>query len=526
MQLPSPFPDEILFSRLVRHLMMSGLSIDCYLKSVFGNRKVSIHPYLTSGLDLISKLSKETSEELLYQQTLAPLFIYYLPNQRPSITSGVATNSSKAIRSCQLVCFREKEKLTIKFCASCAKEDARNYGVSYWHRSHQILGIESCPKHKIKLGTIPLVGRAKINDVLLPPLNGIEKQCSLLDYEFSQYATDLLAHVSCNSDCYEKKVLENELAKKGYKTPNGGYRRKKILKDLFSFSVNLDFESSVFLPKSEQDYRYISPLLEGVVSQHPFKYMLLSFWLSKQAEPHTNQIMKYCDTKKSQKKLSNDVEQKCIEMLKAGESMSSVSKRTGKSQSYLKLLAMKLNIPINLNPKLLTQDVKHAVMTLAQKGFHRFEIAKQTNISVGSVEQLISTKPPLVVHRKKCKHESKRRKYKLNILRYRQKNPTARRKEIKLHCSAAFFWLYMHEKEWLEANLPPPTKPQPQPKVCWRKRDLELVKQVIMLMEKHGSNLSRTQLDKLLGKHEWLTKYKKKLPLTLKTYHSLYKKKD
>ena len=160
-------------------------------------------------------------------------------------------------------------------------------------------------------------------------------------------------------------------------------------------------------------------------------------------------------------------------------------------------------------------------MFLAKKGFHRNAITKRVGISVGSVEQQISTSPELVQWRKQCRHESKRRRYKLQITRFIQRKPKAIRQQIKLSCNAAFFWLYAYEKPWLESNLPSAQKPVAKPRVDWQQRDAMLISKVISIMQQHNNQLSRTQLDKKLGGHDWLTKKKHKLPLTLKTYYKL-----
>lgn len=39
------------------------------------------------------------------------------------------------------------------YCVMCMLEDACIYGVSYWHRSHQVFGVKCCWKHLIELST-------------------------------------------------------------------------------------------------------------------------------------------------------------------------------------------------------------------------------------------------------------------------------------------------------------------------------------------------------------------------------------
>jgi hypothetical protein len=202
--------------------------------------------------------------------------------------------------------------------------------------------------------------------------------------------------------------------------------------------------------------------------------------------------------------------------------MAAVSREIDKSRCYVKSIALKNNIPVNLKPKKITESLKVSAVKLARKGFHRDVIAKLYGISTGSVELIISTTAGLVEWRKRCKAESLRRRYRCQIMRFIAANPSACREEVKTNNEAAFYWLYLHEHEWLERVLPVATQTQHVDRVNWSQRDKVLVKKVISIMEERQNQLSRTQLDNLLGGHGWLTKKKHKLPRTLMKYQSLY----
>jgi hypothetical protein len=517
MLLPLAFLDEILFSRLIRHFTLSGMTTENYLSTVFGNHKVTVHPYLTAGLAQLSKFGQESPAELLFFQTLAPLFIFFLPSHKSTISLGlVSINATEAIRACQLVCVREKESLSIKYCPECARTDAQNFGVSYWHRSHQVPGIESCSSHQIQLVHFPLKGRSRLNLGLYPPLDVESTPCSKLSLEFAQYSYDVLQQVSQNGKGFKLEYFKEQLNKHGYVTNKGHYRRKHILKNLYQFTQGLAHNTEPLFPHSPADYRYISYLLSEKVTQHPIKYLLLGFWLSKHAlyEEQNESVLIESDP-------IDQIEKKSIELLHQGESMASVSRIIGKSRCYVKALALRLNIPINLKPKKITENMKLQIMFLAKKGFHRKAIAEGVGVSIGSAEQQISTSPELVQWRKQCRHESKRRRYKVQIIRFMQQHPTAIRQQIKFSCSAAFFWLYLHERGWLESTLPPAQRPLTKPRIDWHQRDIALITQISLIMQQHQNRLSRTKLDTLLGGHGWLTKKKHKLPLTLIRYNLL-----
>jgi hypothetical protein len=517
MILPLAFPDEILFSRIVRHFTLTGMTIENYLSTIFDNHKVTIHPYLTAGLSQLSKFSLESPVELMSEQTLAPLFIHFLPSYQSTISTGlVSSNAAYAIRACQLTSVKEKESLSIKFCPQCAIENTQEFGTSYWHRSHQIPGIESCYKHQVWLVHLPLVERSKLSHGFLPQVDMSPKQSSSLSYELAKYAASYLNCVSKNNQSFNVKDIIAKLDKLGFVTKDGHFRRKRLVEDFYQYTQDLAYQSQHLLPESSTDFRYVSYLLSGKVSQHPFKYLLLEFWLSKHLPCEEHNEPTSNDSASAER-----LESKCITLLNQGESMASVGRLIGKSRCYVKALALRLNIPVNLKPKQITEDMKSKIMFFARKGFHRNVIAKRVGISVGSVEQQISTSPELVQWRKQCRHESKRRRYKLQITRFIQRKPKAIRQQIKSSCNAAFFWLYAYEKQWLELHLPKAQKPVAKPRVDWHQRDKLLMARIRSIMQEHENKLSRTLLDKLLGGHGWLTKHKHKLPKTLRVYRNL-----
>lgn len=79
------------------------------------------------------------------------------------------------------------------------------------------------------------------------------------------------------------------------------------------------------------------------------------------------------------------------------------------------------------------------IIGLAYAGMHRKAISERCGIGIGSVEQVISSQPGLVEHRKRCHWESKRRRCRLEIAKYLKSHPGALRRDCKAQCNAAFF---------------------------------------------------------------------------------------
>lgn len=511
MKLLSALPDEMLYSRLVRSVTVSGMKTEQFLTLLLGSSRASIHPYLTSNLNKIASVSGELSHTLLKEQTLFPFFRFYLSSYSQAINDEALTSHS-AYRACQLANFREHETLTLKYCPICASEDMRNYGLTYWHLNHQIPGIEACHLHSVWLIHVPLPKRPHIAHGVCPYLGTGMRECSEIAYQLSIFAVAKLDAIRNGSA--EPPDYHQRLKKKGFITSNGHVRRKALVAELFNLVSKLEYPDFELLPKAEDDFKYLSSLVKENTSQHPFKHLLLGFFIE---HAKTNDAEIYPDNGRNLV-FSIDLTERCKKLLLQGLSMAEVSRKTGKSRCYLKCLALKENIPLNLKPRVLNEKMRFYIINLARKGFHRREIAKRLGVSCGSVEMLISTQTGLVFHRKRCKFESKRRRYKHRLFRYFELHPHANRQQCKEECNAAFFWLLHHEPTWLEEMLPAATPPIRHDRVDWCERDKVLASQVEQQLVLHGKDISLAKLDRLLGGHGWLTRYREKLPLTMEAF--------
>ncbi|ENM3769469.1 TniQ family protein [Vibrio cholerae] len=459
MRLPDALPDELLFSRMIRYCSVGAVPIPEFLKSVYGDHRASINPILTAGLSSLSSLYCESKNDLLMEQTLAPLFMHYYPQYKVKLSEAISsTDNYTAIRLSQLSCVREHAQLTLKMCPVCVQEDIRQFGVAYWHRVHQIPAIESCCEHQQQLVDVRLPKRLKLAVGYPSSFETKSQESSDESFHLAQFSRQVLRQQSKNISIFRPDSYSDKLSNLGYVTKSGRIRRVKLLSDFYKFVNQLHYLSPNVLPSSESDFKYITNLLYNQFSQHIFKYLIFEYWLSKQRRIRkTPEII----SEHSADSPPN-VEQECLALLKQGLSISSISKKIGKSRTYVKSVAYVSGMEGLFEATKIKSSVIECVIALAWKGFHRSEIARHLSVSTGSVEMLISSVTGLVEWRKRCKHESKRRRYKCQILRYRHNNPLRIRKEIRRDCNAAFYWLYHHEPEWLESVLPKPSHPHQQ----------------------------------------------------------------
>ena len=144
-------------------------------------------------------------------------------------------------------------------------------------------------------------------------------------------------------------------------------------------------------------------------------------------------------------------------------------------------------------------------------GQHREVIAKTFNVSNGAVEQIIQSHRGLSGWRRHLRFVVRREQARKALLDFMDRHPEALRNEIKNQCSA-YSWLYKRDKQWLYEQLPERMKGVLRGPMNWDVRDFAIL---LQMHELTGPYNSLSALDRALGGHNWLLKYREKLPRSL-----------
>lgn len=152
-QLPKPYPDELLYSVIARYFKHFGISRHSYvIHQMFGQRfrpTVDLPFCLDKVADLTHITWELTGEEILERLTLFPFYARYLPTTRRNrcandFIGGPHSGSRGRLGLCSSLI---KAKKHLYYCAQCAKSDMLQFGETYWRRVHQIPGVLVCNTH-------------------------------------------------------------------------------------------------------------------------------------------------------------------------------------------------------------------------------------------------------------------------------------------------------------------------------------------------------------------------------------------
>lgn len=278
-----PYPDEILYSWIVRHHKISGnLKISDTKIDLFGDKNISQDIYFSTGLDCLSeKLPKHSfysSDYLIDNNSLYPFYKPFMNNDKAmilkndmKISNTIKFNSITYINSNYM-------PKTIKICPICASKDMKDYGEIYLHIVHQLQGITVCHIHECNLYQIPFcrdnfIDLDKIKIPLDSNINLINKNNLLIAKDAYKLGLGFLNGYDY-SDIINK--YKQKLKDDGYYNVNGGLYYKKLTNDFIKF-YSKDYLNSlnsyIDIYKSKS---WIRNLLNGGKNNmiHPIRHLL------------------------------------------------------------------------------------------------------------------------------------------------------------------------------------------------------------------------------------------------------------
>lgn len=181
---PPLYPDELLYSTFARYHSYSGNeNFKKTMRDLFGRNTVCSVTDLPCYLDLLSRLipgKAISKEKLLQEHTLMPYYSHFIPHERlEDILFEMYFNNGGSIHmKVGLTANGVKFPRNLRYCTFCAKDDQNEYGLAYWHRSHQLPGVIVCYKHKIQLreSNVPYTQRRNKHELI--PLDSIIKNIS------------------------------------------------------------------------------------------------------------------------------------------------------------------------------------------------------------------------------------------------------------------------------------------------------------------------------------------------------------
>jgi hypothetical protein len=571
-----PHPDELLYSACARFSEKSRYpNVLDALHDLFGSHKISAMVDLPNRLEiLISALPpghRYTSDRLIDNNTLFPFYSPFLPPARAqAIRHEMKMAGDNHLRArLGITAGRIPLPACLRYCPKCVIGDRKEHKEAYWHRNHQITGVEVCFTHEVflKPSSIPWHGRGHassrfhsaeqaVSDLSTSPLNHANKKHSLL-LSIARNTAWLLSQKALLMD---SEVLRsryyNLLLERGYAYYNGRIRTTKLLEAFVQF-YSAAFLRDIHCPVDSEVHSWVIRLLlkDKVDVVHPsLRHILLLIFLGYTAEqiftsfseykpfgdgpwpclnraaPHFQQAMitrchiTDCLIKKQHGRPAGTFSCKCgfVYNRIGPDVLPEDCFRSSSIQSYgplweraLRKLWDNVEIPI----KEVSQRLGVSELTVVR---HAIRLGLPMN-----APGLRQAKGYDRYRNFRKTMQEARSQYRADWLAVRKAHPKATRKRLIGIASFLYLWLRKNDSEWIEKHLPPITKPNRRIKrIDWKNEDrklaaaLKAAAQRIKSLPGRPVRASITAIAREIGHRAWIERRLDDLPLTAKSIQS------
>lgn len=163
--LPEIYPDELVYSWFCRYYVHSGclthkMALDDILYKRCNNPSKEFLGHLNP--DIQKKIREILPiETLILQHTMFPQYARFIPLESKKKAMYHLVYDFKDVHHLFAVLPRTDTDRYLKYCPLCADEDRRKYGENYWHRNHQIRGMQVCYKHNCMLESSDITAKSE-----------------------------------------------------------------------------------------------------------------------------------------------------------------------------------------------------------------------------------------------------------------------------------------------------------------------------------------------------------------------------
>lgn len=205
---PEFYPDELVYSVLARYYTQSGyMRYTFAAEDLFQAKTVRPDPnfvnlYTSYTLEMLTR--KMSMEDVILKHTMFPYYGRFLNKERRNQAfQALVKMQGNYHNLLPMQKSKDGRKRHLRYCPVCVKEDRVKYGETYWHRVHQMIGIEVCPKHGCHLvdAVCVCVGKAS------PDLKSAEESVQGSRHEILKPKGDLDENLAR----YMSAVFESEM---------------------------------------------------------------------------------------------------------------------------------------------------------------------------------------------------------------------------------------------------------------------------------------------------------------------------
>ena len=233
---PNAYPDELLYSRLSRYYAKSGyLAYICAAEDLYQQKTIRPNMEFINALtpETVAMVTKNMPMDLVIQRhTMFPYYgRFLLVGRRQKAFQSLLTMSNNYHNLLPLPKRKSSADRYLRYCPLCAEQDRELYGETYWHRVHQMIGVDVCSFHRCYLRDSKVIISGNAPPMLKTAEESVPKgELAVfvnndLEYRVAEYMTEVfLADMDLDSPVAIGQFLHHKMMVGQYSSSKGGHR--------------------------------------------------------------------------------------------------------------------------------------------------------------------------------------------------------------------------------------------------------------------------------------------------------------
>lgn len=268
-QFPTFYPDELVYSLLARYYVRTG-----YLAYTYAAEDLYVHKYTVPDMEFINELTPDATaaitrtqsmETIIEKHTMFASYGRFLPKERKcKAYRDLMAMHGNYNNLLSVPKRRTNEQRFLRYCPECTRQDRKTYGETYWHRNHQIVGINVCPIHGCYLENTSLEMNKKIAPSLICAGNEVPEVMPVrmcnddTEMGFADYTIRVFqAPIDFEAEIPIGEFLHWNLEKERYSSRSGAMTDiSKLYSDYTNFYSGMEIMSDFHVQKLLSGTRY------------------------------------------------------------------------------------------------------------------------------------------------------------------------------------------------------------------------------------------------------------------------------
>jgi hypothetical protein len=201
-QFPSFYPDELVYSLLARYYVKSGyMRYTFAAQDLFASKTVRpniefVNQYTPAACEILTK--NLPIEYIIEKHTMFPFYGRFIKQDRKQKAfESLCGMKGNYYNLLPMQKSKDGKERHLRYCPICVSEDRERFGESYWHRLHQLQGMNCCSIHKCRLidSSIVISGKGSPKLVTAEEMIPSESKINVVDNVMEIKLADYMARI-------------------------------------------------------------------------------------------------------------------------------------------------------------------------------------------------------------------------------------------------------------------------------------------------------------------------------------------